>query len=76
MLLDDFAVNLVAISRWTQKKRSLGAWSCFLPSLHIWQGLKDFLPLPKPKREFVEEIITPLEFKKKKEAVTTSGEYL
>jgi hypothetical protein len=46
-----------------------------LPSSHIWQGLKDFLPLSKPKkREFIEEIITPVEFKKGR--FTTSGGYL
>jgi hypothetical protein len=90
MLLDDFTVDLVIISWWTQKKRSLGAWSVFLPlhtylasgclecffslSSHIWQGLKDFLPLSKPKTGVRRR--NNNSFGIQEGAVTTSGEYL
>jgi hypothetical protein len=42
MHLDNFAVDLVAVSHWAQKKGSLGAWSVFtslLASLARPEGL-------------------------------------
>ncbi len=68
MLLDNFAVDLVAISRWTQKKRSLGVWSAFTPLLTHLASLKDFLPLSNPKKGVCRRNNNPLEFK--------GGEYL
>jgi hypothetical protein len=50
MHLDNFAVNLVAISQWAQKKRSLGAWSVFtslLKSLARPEGLFTFVRAKK-----------------------------
>jgi hypothetical protein len=50
--LDDFALDLAAISQWTQKKKSWTAWSFFYkPSPHIWQGLRRLVSLSKQKKE-------------------------
>jgi hypothetical protein len=74
MFLDDFTLDLAAISQWTQKKRSLGAWSLYLPSSHIWQGLKDFLPLSKPKKGVCRR--NNNSFGVQEGVVMTSGHYL
>ncbi len=50
----------------------LGAF--VLPTSHIWQGLKDFLPLSKQKKEVCR--INNNSFGVQEGAVTTSGEYL
>jgi hypothetical protein len=58
-------VDLVVISRWTQKKRSLSVWSVFSPlPTHLARPEGLFISVQDKKREFAEEIITPLEFKK------------
>jgi hypothetical protein len=64
-LLDDFVVDLAAISCGHSKRAVCLLGMFLLPSSHVCQGLKRlFTSVQAKKRELAEEIITPLEFKK------------
>jgi hypothetical protein len=50
MLLDDFAVDLMMISWWTQHKSNLAAWRVFHPFPDIRQGLKGIFTFSRMKK--------------------------
>jgi hypothetical protein len=63
--------------RFRGEHRKRGVWVLgvfVLPTSHIWQGLKDILPLSKPKQGVCRR--NNNSFEVQEGAVTTSGEYL
>jgi hypothetical protein len=57
------------------EKEEFGCLEClFSPTSHIWQGLKDILPLSNPKQGVCRR--NNNSFEVQEGAVTTSGEYL